>query len=126
MSNHFFGSYYGFEKRAVERIYDNGRIPATVIFTPIVQQYLMAYPNSLSIFLLPNPNSFDFLRERMLRRGDIPEKVDSRMIGIIKEMQCYWGGMDRYYDRSFIIDSDQDITPVVQVVLNCFKEGLIH
>lgn len=114
MTNDFFGARYGFQHSEVQKIIAENRRPVTEIFTPTITQFIDAYPNSDRIFLMPP--SIDFLRERMLRRGDSIEKVDQRLISATDELRYFLEQGHVHYSKIIPIIGDESILEVVREI----------
>lgn len=101
MSNEFFGAKYGFERRAVESILAQGRVPITEIFTPKLEQFKAAYPDSRAIFLMPE--NTDLVVNRMRRRGDPEDKIEYRVQEGLGEIEHYRTMSSRLYEKCYIV-----------------------
>ena len=87
MDNPFFGHLYGYERPLIEGVLNHGNIPVALVYAPVVDQFVQAYPESTTLFL--NPGDVGLLRERMEKRGDAPASIEGRMAGIEKEMAAF-------------------------------------
>ncbi len=114
MSNDFFGARYGFQHSEVQKIIAANRRPVTEIFTPTITQFISEYPDADRIFLMPP--SLDFLKERMLRRGDSIEKVEQRLIGARDEIRHFLEEGHVHYHKVVPIEGDESIAEVVKEI----------
>lgn len=80
-------AWYGFEKSLVEQIQAKGKIPITICVPYILDQFIAAYPDTNAYYLMPE--NFDLLEQRMLQRGDSPEKIQSRLKYATEEIAEY-------------------------------------
>ncbi len=87
MDNPFFGHCYGYERPLIEGILEQGNIPVALVYAPVVDQFVQAYPDSTTLFL--KPSAIGLLRKRMEQRGDAPASIASRMAGIEKEIAAF-------------------------------------
>ncbi len=87
MDNTFFGQHYGYERPLIEGVLNHGNIPVALVYAPVVDQFVQAYPESTTLFL--NPGDIGLLRKRMEQRGDAPASIAGRMAGIEKEMAAF-------------------------------------
>lgn len=87
MDNAFFGHQYGYERPLVEEILQQGNTPVALLYTPVVEQFVQAYPDSTTLFL--NPGDIGLLKKRMEHRGDTTASIDRRMAGVEIEMASF-------------------------------------
>jgi guanylate kinase len=105
MDNRFYGNAYGVRRRAVEAIYEEGKIPVATIHMPVVNQFLNTFPNSETIYMMPV--SIDFLANRLAKRPQSQREYEYRLNQGIQEVASF----DQYrhlYKRMLVIDSDQN------------------
>lgn len=117
MSNPFFNAFYGYEWEAIQAIISAGNIPMTEVYTPLIQQFLNAYPDSATVFLIPQ--SLEFLEARMKIRGDDEEKITYRLSEGLKEVEYYCQYAQHLYSKAYFVSNsnfDHIIKEVVSLI----------
>lgn len=92
MDNEFFGSKYGFTWQSVTTIVERGLMPLAEIYVPKIYQFLEAFPESRTIFLMPE--SEQQLIDNMTHRGESQENIVKRVNEGRKEVSLY---LTEYY-----------------------------
>lgn len=110
MSNTFFNAQYGIQRVEVNGILERGLRPVVEIYTPTIEQFLREFPDSDTVFMLPD--NLELIRERMLARGDAPEKVDYRIQGAIAEMDYFRENAQHLYQRTYSVNGN-DLSEIV-------------
>lgn len=104
MSNYFLKALYGFEYSSVESVIARGLVPVCEIYTPFVEQFVSAYPNSVSIYLLPENEHL--LLGRLRQRGDSISDIQYRYQEGIKERQLLENQMACFYKEVYTVTKD--------------------
>ncbi len=107
------GCWRGFEKRLVEEITANNRIPITVVVPTVVPQFLNAYPNTIAIYL--KPESEQLLIKRMNFRGDPPESIENRLEHEKEELE-YFIQIEKLYKKIFTV-TDTNFNEIVEQIV---------
>jgi guanylate kinase len=118
MSNKFLDAQYGTQKSEVTKIIEKGMRPVVVIYTPVIDQFLNAFPDSDTIFMLPK--NLDLIKERMLARGDTPDKIEFRMKRAIDEIKYFSERAKKYYQRIYQIENN-DLTEILNGIAGLGK-----
>lgn len=115
MSNDFFSARYGFQTSEVTKIIDQGFRPVTEIYTPKLIQFLSAFPDSDTLFLMPK--SLEFLSERMQRRGDRSDKIEQRIAEAELEIKIFNEQASHLYRNVITIESDSQLREIIETIL---------
>ncbi len=113
----FFGTRYGYRRKFIEDIVEEGFIPAIIFFTPLIQDFVAAYPDSIRVFLMPGDD--DLLVARMRERGDSPLEIRKRLASMREEVEAFEKNK-QYFTASFPISNDEDVYEVVKFALKSY------
>lgn len=115
MSNQFLGARYGCETAEIESIRDIGLHPVTEIYTPKINEFMAAYPDSVAIFLMPS--GLSMLIRNMKRRGDSPPAIRDRFHTGLGEILDYASGYKHYYQWEYVV-SRQGFKRMLREIVN--------
>lgn len=106
MDNNFFGANYGFRRSDLARILAAGKRPLALVYTPVVHQFMAAYPDTHALFLEPDPNVGDeLLAQRMRDRGDAEKNIEGRIRGRREELEAFERQRHLFKDVVRIVDN---------------------
>jgi guanylate kinase len=114
MSNPFLNAWYGMGREAVTDPQSRGHRPVTEIYISVVDQFLSAFPDSDRIFIYPT--NLDFIRQRMEKRGDSPQSIETRLQSAVRELACFDQGGHRHYNQVYYIDSDEENARILEAI----------
>ena len=97
--------------------FDGNSKPITLAITlDSLASFLQTNPNFLPILLTISPANFNLLEQRMLSRGDSPQKVSERLqlaLTETKNIQKYLDIVNQHYGLIFEITSDNTIPQII-------------
>jgi len=102
MSIQIFNAYYGFEKDSVDSLTKKGDMPITEIYTPKITQFLCAYPDAHTMFLIPENE--ELMVKRLKSRGEKNGQLEYRLEQGRKEIQLYKDGYSRHYEHTYVVN----------------------
>lgn len=125
MDNEFFGSKYGFTWQSVTSISERGLMPVAEIYVPKIYQFLSAFPESKTIFLMPE--SEQQLVDNMSQRGELEENLVKRINEGRKEIFLYLTHFFPAYMKCYKYTEDNFREIVADLVGSIAVEGrIIH
>ncbi len=110
------GCWRGFEKRLVEAIIAEGKIPITIVVPSVVPQFVKAYPGTIPVYLKPIDNQL--LISRMKQRGDPEQNIQER-INHEQEENQYFESIKQYYHKVITVSStnfDETVKEILNLV----------
>lgn len=113
-----FGTHYVYRKSFIEDIRNQNVIPAAIVYTPIVEQFLRVYPESIGVFLMPV--SEELLIQRMKERGESNETIRKRLATINQEKEAYYI-YQKHYKYCFEIKDNEGVYDNVKTILKEYK-----
>lgn len=120
MINHFLGQRYGYRRSFIQAIQGQGGVPAAIVFAPTVEQFLVTYPESFVVFLLPE--SLEFLAERMRRRGDSEAEITKRLVSAEAEIATC-RQLAYHFGCTVRIASDVDVIQAITAIAAHYHLG---
>lgn len=106
MDNNFFGANYGFRRSDLARIFAAGKRPLALVYTPVVHQFMDAYPDTYALFLEPDSKVGDeLLAMRMRARGDSDTSIKNRIKGRREELAAFERQRHFFKDVVTIVDN---------------------
>ncbi len=124
MDNYFFNNFYGIKKKVVDDILEKRKIPVGIIYTPVIHQFLKAYPDALTIFLYPQ--NIDLWKENLLKRDGSLDRYQYAL----DELSKWENDYSRYYNKVYYINSNNDDRTIIDRINHYFdiyrdREGSI-
>lgn len=123
MSNDFLGARYGFQTESVLSHYPKGRRPAAEVFTPTIQQFLDAFPDSQTVYLMPQ--NLNIIKSRMEQRGDHPDRIRERLLSASAEISYFYENVSQHYEQVFKLE-EQGISSIVTDICNLRRQQGRH
>lgn len=87
MDNEIFGFRYGYRRSHIQAILARGKIPLALVYTPVVDQFIVQNPGTHAMFL--DPVDLTLLKQRMIDRGENEATIAKRMAGIANELAAF-------------------------------------
>lgn len=106
------GNYYGTLKNEVRRLSDENKTVVLVIEVNGAQNIKAAFPDAVSVFLLPP--SEEELRRRICKRGqNTPEEIEARLAIARNELAC----QDKYDYRVVNDELDKCVNYILENII---------
>ncbi len=118
MSNNIHGANYGYRRSSFEQVYASNRIPAAVVHPATIRQFQGEYPYFFGIYMYSF--AYPLLRARMLMRGDVIERVESRIKSIPEEVAQYKTVSD-LFKYAFEITNDIQLYDIEDLIYRTYQ-----
>lgn len=119
-----FNNYYGYEFSSFDKIRTLSLIPVFEIYTPLIPAFSELFPRAFKIFLVPE--SFEFLKQRMILRGDSEEQILQRLKHAQDELDFYYSQYRDMYEAEFVVVDNNTVNFIAENIQRYFEDVFPH